>query len=327
MRSVTILLAALSCLGARAPSAPSISPTWHLIPGQVDPEGRKGPDGNSIFLDAPQGLILVDTGRHPEHSAALLAYARERGRPIAAIFNTHWHLDHSTGNGEIRAAFPNAPLYASNAIDGALTGFLARSRQGAERALAAGQIPEASRAEVRRFFDVMDHPERLRPTRPITRSGPITVAGRRLQVNLAPYAATEGDVWIYDPQARLVIAGDLVVALVPFMDTACPEGWRAALDRVAATPFTTLIPGHGAPMDRAAFLAWRAAFNAFVDCGQSDRPRAECIAGWRRDAARFIPAGSEALVERLAGYYLDSRLRPSPEERQRYCYGRRNRAG
>ena len=68
--------------------------------------GRKGPDGNSIFIDAPEGLILVDTGRHPEHSAALLAYARERGRPIAAIFNTHWHLDHSTGNTEIRAAFP-----------------------------------------------------------------------------------------------------------------------------------------------------------------------------------------------------------------------------
>ena len=125
MRSVILVLAALVCLGARLPP----SPGWHLIPGQIDPQGRKGPDGNSIFLDAPQGLILVDTGRHPEHSAALLAYARQRARPIAAIFNTHWHLDHSTGNTEIRAAFPSAPLYASNAIEGALTGFLARSRE------------------------------------------------------------------------------------------------------------------------------------------------------------------------------------------------------
>lgn len=314
MRAVTILTALL-CLGAHQRTAPA----WHLIPGQVDPAGAKGPDGNSVFLDAPAGLILVDTGRHPEHSAALLAYARQRGRPIAAIFNTHWHLDHSTGNGEIRAAFPNAPLYASNAIDGALTGFLARSRQGAELALAAGQIPEASRAEVRRFFDVMDHPERLRPTRPVTRSGEMTVAGRRLRVNLAPYAATERDVWLYDAAARLAIVGDLVVAPVPFMDTACPEGWKQALDAIAETPFTTLIPGHGAPMDRPAFMTWRAAYNAFVDCGQSDRPRAECVAGWRRDAARFIPAGSEALVERLAGYYLDSRLRASPGERGRYC--------
>lgn len=326
MRPVAAIFAALLCLAAGAPAAPAPA-SWHLIPGQVDPQGMKGPDGNSIFLDAPEGLILVDTGRHPEHSAALLAYARERGRPIAAIVNTHWHLDHSTGNTEIRAAFPHAPLYASNAIEGALTGFFPDSRRGAERALAAGQVPESLRPELTRAFDVMDHPDRLRPTRPVTRSGPMNIAGRRLQVNLARYAATEGDVWLYDSQLRLVIAGDLVVAPVPFMDTACPEGWRTALGQIAATPFTTLIPGHGAPMDRAAFLAWRAAYDHFVDCGRSDRPRADCIAGWRRDAARFIPAGSEALVERLAGYYLDSRLRASPGERQRYCYGRRNRAG
>ena len=317
MRSA-LVLAMLLCLGARAPAAPA-APQWHLIPGQVDPQGRKGPDGNSIFLDAPRGLILIDTGRHPEHSAALLAYARERGRPIAAIVNTHWHLDHNTGNKEIRAAFPDAPLYASNAIEGALTGFFVESRRGAEQALAAGQIPESMRPELDRGFDAMAHPERLRPSRPVTRSGMQSIAGRRLQVNLAPYAATEGDVWLYDPALRLAIAGDLVVGPVPFMDTACPEGWRAALDRIAATPFTLLIPGHGDPMDRTAFLAWRAAYNAFVDCGQSARPKAECVAGWRRDAARFIPAGSERLVEGLAGYYLDSRLRSSPEQKARYC--------
>ncbi len=317
MRSFA-LLAAILCLGTASSAAPT-SPGWHLVPGQVDPEGRKGPDGNSVFLDAPQGLILVDTGRHPEHSAALLAYARERGRPIAAIVNTHWHLDHNTGNTEIRAAFPDAPLYASNAIEGALTGFFVESRRRTEQALAAGQIPESARPEIRRAFDTMDHPERLRPTRPVARSGMQIIAGRRLHVNLAPYAATEGDVWLYDPAIRLAIVGDLVVGPVPFMDTACPEGWRAALDAIAATPFVTLIPGHGRPMDRTAFLAWRDAWNAFVDCGRSERPRADCIAGWRRDAARFIPAGSERVVERLAGYYIDSRLRASPEERVRYC--------
>jgi glyoxylase-like metal-dependent hydrolase (beta-lactamase superfamily II) len=305
------VMAALA-LAAAAPNA-----SYHLVPGSLEPD--RGPDGNSVFLEAPEGLILVDTGRHPEHRDRLLGYVRERGRPIVAIFNTHWHLDHSTGNAEIRAAFPGAPLYASNAVDGALAGFLRTSREGAERALAAGQIPEANRAEVRRFFDVMDHPEGLRPSRPVTRSADMTVGGRRLTVNLAPFAATEGDVWLYDRAARLAIVGDLVVAPVPFMDTACAEGWRRALDRIAATPFTTLIPGHGAPMDRAQFLAWRAAYNAFVDCGQSDRPRGACIAGWRRDAAQFIPAGRETMVERLAGYYLDSRLRAAPEERRRYC--------
>jgi glyoxylase-like metal-dependent hydrolase (beta-lactamase superfamily II) len=172
-------------LGLAATAAPVAG--YHLIPGTLEP--NRGPDGNSVFLDAPAGLILVDTGRHPAHRDRLLAYARERGRPIVAIFNTHWHLDHSTGNAEIRAAYPRAELYASNAIDGALAGFLARIRESAQRALAAGEIPEANRAEVRRFLDVMDHPEGLRPTRPITRSAEMTIGGRRLRVYLAPFAA------------------------------------------------------------------------------------------------------------------------------------------
>ena len=155
-----------------------------------------------------------------------------------------------TGNAELRAAYPEAAVYASNAIEGALTGFLARSRAATERQLEAGQIPEAHRAEVLRTFQAMDHPDALRPTRVVTGSADMVIAGRRLRLNLAPYAATEGDVWIHDRAAGLIVAGDLVVAEVPFMDTACPEGWRRALDAIAATRFTTLVPGHGAPMTR-----------------------------------------------------------------------------
>jgi glyoxylase-like metal-dependent hydrolase (beta-lactamase superfamily II) len=290
---------------------------WHLVTGSFEP--NRGPDGNSVFLDAPGGLILVDTGRHPAHRDRLLAYARERGRPIAAIVNTHWHLDHTTGNGDIRAAYPRAEVYGSTAIEGALTGFLARSRASIERRRAEGRIPEANLAEVARAFEAMDHPDMLRPTRAVTRSGEMRIAGRRLRVNIAPFAATESDVWLYDPAAGLVVAGDLVVSEIPFLDTACPEGWRRALDAIAATPFETLIPGHGAPMDRAAFLAWRTAFVNFIDCGASARPKEECIAGWRRDAARFIGPGREALIDQMAGYYLDSRLRAAPGERDRYC--------
>src|ERR1044072_6529507 len=147
MRSVAIILAALLCLGSQRAPGPA-APAWHLIPRKIAPGGRKDPAGNSIFLDAPPGLILVDTGRHPEHAAALLAYARARGRPIAAIFNTHRHLDHSTGTKELRADCPAAPLYARNARDGRLTGFFVAHRRGAERALAAGQIPESARPEL-----------------------------------------------------------------------------------------------------------------------------------------------------------------------------------
>ena len=133
----------------------------------------------------------------------------------------------------------------------------------------------------------------------------MSIAGRTLDVHLAKFAATEGDVWLYDPKTRVAIVGDLVVGLVPFMDTACADGWSKALDQIAAIPFNTLIPGHGRSMDRADFLAWRTAYNHFVGCGRSSRPEKECIDGWQRDAAKFIDAAHRDYVRAAAGYYID----------------------
>lgn len=317
MRSLVLLVMAGLLSGASTPKVELVEPSYHLIPGSVPLD--RGPDGNSIFLDAQQGLILVDTGRHPEHAAKLLAYAKERGRPIAAIVNTHWHLDHTTGNYDIRTAYPKAQVYATTAIDGALTGFLARGREQADKRLADPKTPADERAQLLRARYRLDHPETLRPTIPVTKAGTMKIAGRKLDVHVAPFAATEADLWLFVPEEGLVIAGDLVVDIVPFMDTACPDGWRRALDEVAATPFTTLIPGHGAPMNRARFLQWKAAFNRFVDCGRSTKLKDECVAGWKRDATPFIDARHADYVAEAAGYYLETRLRSSPEEQQKYC--------
>jgi glyoxylase-like metal-dependent hydrolase (beta-lactamase superfamily II) len=307
---------AAAALAAPAAAAPQHE-AYHLVPGSFT--ASREPDGNSIFLDAPQGLILIDTGRHPEQQERLIAYARSTGRPIAAIVNTHWHLDHSGGNAEIKAAFPRAKLYASRAVEGALKGFLPRSRGEAERFLAAGRATPEQAADIRLDIAAIDAPQFLRPDVPITGSSPMRIAGRPLQVNLAPYAATEGDVWIYDPATRTVFAGDLVVPFVPFLDTACPEGWRKALDRIAATPFTTLVPGHGDPMSHAQFETWRRAYSRLLDCAGSSRTRDDCVAQWKSDAAAFIPAGMDA--GGMAAYYVDTRLRAKPEERLRYCPG------
>lgn len=290
---------------------------FHLVLGSVPLD--RGPDGNSVLLDAPQGLILIDTGRHPEHSAKLIAYARERGRPIAAVVNSHWHLDHTTGNLDIREAYPAAHVYATTAIEGALVGFLGRNRANVDKMLADPETPPEQKAQLLRGRHRIDHPDTLRPTRPVRHSGPMSIAGRALDVRVAPFAATEADLWIYDPTTKLAIVGDLVVDLVPFMDTACLEGWSEALDEVEKMPFRTLIPGHGPAMSRAEFLAWKAAFNNLAACGRSDADTAVCIAGWERDAARFIPESHRAYVKEALDHYIETRLRSSTEEQQKYC--------
>ncbi|MEO8176392.1 MAG: MBL fold metallo-hydrolase [Sphingomicrobium sp.] len=310
----------VASLAAGSASATASHPEaqYHLIPGGVYLDSR-GPDGNTVVLDAPQGLIVVDTGRHPQHSAEILAYAKARKRPIAAIVNSHWHLDHTTGNYDLRQVYPHAQVYATNAIEGALVGFHNQGRGQADQMLADPKTPQGTKDEILRGRSVVDHPDRLRPTRPVLKSAKMKIAGRTLDVHVAPFAATEADLWFYDPRIKLAVVGDLVVGIVPFMDTACADGWAKALDAIARVPFTTLIPGHGEPMTKADFLQWRRAYTNLLACARSAADKQQCIAGWQRDAARFIDPAHKGYVDRAADYYIDTRLRSSPDEQQHYC--------
>jgi len=282
-----LLIAQLTSESPAAPHVREVAPSVHLLAGGFEPE--RGPDGNTVIFDAPQGLVVVDTGRHTWHSAAILAYARERGRPIAAIVNTHWHLDHSSGNGRLKAEYPRARVYTTTAIDRVIAqgGFLARNADGAREMLAGDEISAVQREEVEIFLDTMAHSEVLRPDVVVDRSQRMRLGGRRFDVHVTRGAVTDADVWLYDRRTRVAVIGDLVTFPAPFFETACPQRWREALHEVWATPFETVIPGHGAPMSRAQFDSWRGAYGAFIDCVGSDAEAAVCATAWAQAMAPF----------------------------------------
>jgi len=309
MRILLLLLALSASTGAA-------TEPYHLIPGAVPMD--KGPDGNTIILDAPKGLIVFDTGRHPEHAQAILDYAKARHRPIAAVVNSHWHLDHTTGNWDIRQAYPHVAVYASSALEGALATYLKQGREQGDTMLADSKVPEAQKAEIRRGRSVVDHPERIRPDHVIARTGKMAIAGRTFDLHLSRFAASEGDVWLYDPRSRTLLAGDLVVGIVPFLDTACADGWAKALKDIDRVPFVPLVPGHGEPMTRGDFRQWKAAYDNLLDCTRGTADKKACIAGWQRDAAKFIDSTHRDYVTEALDYYIDRRLR-APVEQTRYC--------
>lgn len=272
-----------------------------LVPGGITP-GRQ-PDGNTVIIEGPAGDIVVDTGRHAAHSDAILAAVQ--GRPVVAIVNSHWHLDHTSGNPRIKAAFPNARVYASDAIDEALTGFLKDSAAQGREALAGGKLPPTIAEDVHHDLATLDHGEVLKPDVVIARSQEMTLAGRKLQVNLAPHAATAGDIWLFDPASKRAIAGDLVTLPAPFLDTACPEGWEAALDQIARLDFDSLVPGHGPVMNRDDFNAYHIAFTTLLDCANSDRPMETCAGGWMNAARRWLSEDDAKHFAGYAGYYAE----------------------
>jgi glyoxylase-like metal-dependent hydrolase (beta-lactamase superfamily II) len=308
-------MCAFTLLALSAAPAAAHEP-YALLPGHIELE--IGPDGNTVILDAPDGLIVIDTGRHTGHSQAILDYVAAAGKPVAAIVNTHWHLDHTNGNVDLMAKFPQARIVATGAAAGAFEGFLANSREDARRYVADPEIDPGVRERAARALEILLHPELMVPADPITAPGPLSIAGRTLEVRLASAAVTESDLWLLVPEEKLAIVGDLVVAQSPFFDTGCEDDWEAALQAIEAAEWEILIPGHGAPMDRAAFGRWHTAFTNFVACGRSDADQYDCAEGWETDAAGFYSEAERMSVRSLSHYYIE-RLRAPPERRMAYC--------
>jgi glyoxylase-like metal-dependent hydrolase (beta-lactamase superfamily II) len=288
-----------------APAPRDVAPGVWLIPGGFPPDRQ--PDGNSVIFKAPAGLVVVDTGRHSWQREAIFAFARAQKKEIVAIVNTHWHLDHVSGNPDLRAAYPALRVYASDAIDGALENFFPSSAKDSAAYLDDPQIPQETRDDIRGDLLTIQNGAALRPDEVIPVSGTMTLGGRPLRINLARDAATAGDVWLYDEKTRVAVLGDLVTLPAPFLDTACPEGWKVALQQVADTPFELAIPGHGGPLTRAQFQLYQAAFDAFIACASSARPQGECASGWA-DAIRTLLADDPAEQQRARGmtaYYVE----------------------
>lgn len=305
-------------LGAHAGAATLIAPDTYFIAGDATP--NRQPDGNSVVIAGPQGLIVFDTGRHPEHSQEILDFARAQNRPIDAIINSHWHLDHVGGNPRLRSEFPQLRVYASAAIDAARTGFLADYRAQLlteiERSAKDPAVQESLRAEVA----LIDSGTALEPTDVISRATRLSIAGRSLQFNLESHAVTAGDVWVFDPKTRVLLAGDLVTLPAPFFESACPARWRESLANLEKAPFVRLVPGHGAPMQRKEFGIYRQAFSQLLDCAAGKAAKIDCVDGWVNDAAALLHSSAEVSYARtLIGYYVDNYLRNPSERVRKFC--------
>ena len=302
---------------ARGHGSLPIAEGTYLFLGSV-PAGHQ-PDGNSVMLRGLDGWIVFDTGRSKAHARRLLGFARDSGAPVGAIVNSHWHLDHTSGNRMLREAYPDAPVFASSAIVGALPGPLAGHRQRSEAQVASGVLQEPLRSEVLRDIATITDAGALLPTETVSRAKKGTIAGRKVEVGLAAHAVTAGDLWLYDPDTRVLLAGDLVTLPVPLFDTACPEGWQEALSALRDTDFALLVPGHGAPMGLEDFLRWREGFDGLLECAAGDAPAEACAAGWFSALGPMVRANAQPRARERLRHYVADVLRGDDGRARRHC--------
>jgi glyoxylase-like metal-dependent hydrolase (beta-lactamase superfamily II) len=313
---VTLLIVLLLPLLARATPL-AVAAGVYLQRDSFDP-GRQ-PDGNSVIFVGPRGLVVVDSGRHAEHTQALIDFAVARTTPIVAVVNSHWHLDHLGGNALLRERVPGLQVVASSAVAPALKGWLADSRREMQAMLDGGTLDAAAQAMARLDIALIDRGPQLLPDMALDGPRTLELGGLMLQIGHETRAVTAGDLWVYEPKTRVLAAGDLVTFPVPFLDTACASGWSAALTHLDGVPFATLVPGHGAPMSRSDFGAWRSAFDGLLACAASDAAVSNCAEGWVKALGGLLPAADHKRARGMIDYYLKQHLRAAPAQRDRYC--------
>lgn len=185
---------------------------------------------NLGLIVGSERVLLVDTGSSPAQGAALRASINTvTALPLAAVVVTHWHFDHAYG----LAAFPDVPTIGHESVRGRLTS------------------PEAAAQAERLGFAAADL---AAPSREIVVAASFDLGGRRVEIAHLGEGHTEGDLIVVVPDADLVFAGDLIESAGPpsFGPDSVPGAWAGTLDGLIGlmTGASTLVPGHGDPVDR-----------------------------------------------------------------------------
>ncbi len=318
MRIVAVVLGVSVSIGI-ARGASELAPGVDLIPGTF--VAGTQPDGNTVVFAAPDGLVVFDTGRHPEHTLEIVDFASAAKKPVVAIVNSHWHLDHVGGNVLLREKYPGVRVYASGAIEDAMRGFLANYHAQLEDVISKAGDDTAKQAPWRAELALIDAGPKLYPDERIGETSMRTIAGHAFRIGFESHAVTAGDVWLFDPASRVLASGDLVTLPAPLFDTACADRWKSALDRLGEIDFKVLVPGHGATMGRADLATYRRAFDRLLVCAAGKSTKQACVDGWMSDAAALIPAEDEKLARSLLDYYIDGNLRADAAARRKLCEG------
>ncbi|WP_033340413.1 MBL fold metallo-hydrolase [Catenuloplanes japonicus] len=200
-------------------------------------------DVNSTLIVGDGEAMLVDTLATGRQATDLGEAARAITSFPWVLVNTHHHFDHCFGNAAL--ADSARPVWAHEEANRLLlaTGEAQRAAWAARWA-ATDPVHAADLAtvEIRGASDTF------------AQELPLDLGGRLIHLKHLGRGHTAGDIVVQVPDAGVVIAGDLVEesAAPDYGDDSYPLHWPetvAALLRL--DPLTTVVPGHGAPVDAA----------------------------------------------------------------------------
>ena len=207
-------------------------------------------DLNVGAIVCEDGLLIIDTRAHHRQARELVEDLKAISNlRVRWIINTHHHWDHTFGNGEFHEVdiWGHERCKTNLADHGAA--MLARVRK-----MSPGQAAD--------FDEVLIVP----PNKTVEEAADIEFGGRMIEMRYLGRGHTDNDLVITVPDVSVVFAGDLIEnGAPPSFGDAFPLEWPKTLETLTDMITDAVVPGHGAPTDRAFVDAQRADLDAVAD--------------------------------------------------------------
>ena len=224
------------------------------------------PQGNTTVIVGDREVLVVDSCYLPSSAREDIAQIRQlTNKPVRYLLNTHWHYDHTMGNGVYWEAFPGLAIIAqietAKQMAGYNPGWFEKFPRRAERfkqllesgkdangkPLTEGEKQEYAQAisgvepVLKEFRSLVDR----MPTLSFDHGINLDLGNREVQIKHLGRGNTAGDAIVFLPKEQLVIAGDLLDHPVPYLGGGYPSELVKTLQRVAQLDAQTIVPGHG----------------------------------------------------------------------------------
>ena len=228
-------------------------------------------DANVVFIVNDEDVIVVDANLTPTSAKETIAALRQiTKRPVRYLVNTHWHIDHVSGNATWRESYPGIEFIAHTSaredmlktgeankksyLEGA-PGFAAKLRDNVAKdvSFAGKQLTEEERTAyladaqlVESYVREAPAIEMVPPTIAIDSRLTLRRGDRIIDIRHLGAGHTRADLVVHLPNEGILVAGDLVVHPVPLVgSTSFPAEYAAALAKLLALKPKLIVPGHG----------------------------------------------------------------------------------
>ncbi|PYS67404.1 MAG: hypothetical protein DMF69_23155 [Acidobacteria bacterium] len=231
-------------------------------------------NANSVFIINDEDVVVVDTTLTPGTARETIAALRQlTNKPVKYVINTHWHDDHIMGNQVYRDTFPGVEFIGHTSLTDYLPTTGLTNRRGAMSEQGYPAFINALKSRLDKNESVFGGPmtteeregysgsvgiaerymaenpgvEIVLPTTTVRERLTLQRGKRTIDIRYLGRGHTSGDLVVYLPKERVVIAGDLVVWPVPYVGSpqSHPGNWSKALQQILALRPKRIVPGHG----------------------------------------------------------------------------------